>query len=274
MATFAVFLDDHDREMLGALCRVALERKPSEKSDGKLGAGPIIRMLIYHCELFKAEILQELTVPPMEGERREKLCIRMTGQERETLRALAELCSWSMSDLVRALIEYHWILREEYLQSQPALTYAEHMSRSWRLLSFQPDRLNPWYCHERESKQRMEETATESRKIVAAQLREAGLDGEHIEQFFHGVEVAKEVRDSYMWDDKAKSPAATRDEERRADEAQHFVGTNQFTGPGGGEGQAGCSEVAVVLVFGLGTLALIAWGGWYVFTSLLPMIIR
>ncbi len=125
---------------------------------------------------FHDELLPELEVPPVAGPRY-LLCINMSKAERELLKGLADECQWSMTDMLRALVWHHWIIREEYRATLPGLTYIARMEvkRPDLPLSFAPDRLQPWYYHAGERSKLILAKSKEDQTFVAEVLRRHGI---------------------------------------------------------------------------------------------------
>jgi hypothetical protein len=211
-----LLLDAHDRERLKAVALVPYEKTPSQ--------GRILLRLVYHADTFKP-ILNDFEVPPADGERR-YFCMNVTEEERAKIRELAGLLGLEMTPFMRALILYHHDLRQSYIESLPGLTYAENAGRWMIRLSFQPDRIQPWYSHHTEHKAIVEGRAKESRVYWVEQMRARGNSEEEIADFLRAVEDAKEMRADYDWDEKVKAPGEVREEEQRADNQARPRGFN------------------------------------------------
>lgn len=223
MPTLGLTMDVHDRGRVQAITRIQYEcplgrgaAMMREKSH--IRAGELLRRLVYHLDRFQADLLPALELPPFAGDRR-KFCVLVSETEREVWRGLAAARSWSMAELARALVFYHWQLREDYRMSGPALRWADRMNRP-EYLNFQPDRLQPWYFHAMEARDKVEGRSLEDQAHLVELLRSRSVSEDVIAEVVQALEEARSFRAGYKWDRVAMSPAELREMEHRSEAGQ------------------------------------------------------
>jgi hypothetical protein len=208
-------LDAHDRTYLRAICTVRYERPYGRgvevlREKNAISARQLLGRLVCHLERFHAELLPQLEPPPVVGQRL-PLVIRARDDELITWKGLAAVKAWSVVDLARALIFYHWQLREKFRAACPAIDYAHRiMPGSVDCLSFAPDRLQPWYYHENETLARIDAAATETLNHLAELLREKGLSEDDIADVVGALEHGRQIREEFAWSGEQLSPGQLR----------------------------------------------------------------
>jgi hypothetical protein len=220
MPTLKVAIDVHDTARVRQLTAVNHERprgrgRQVARDKTHIGAGPLIVRLAYHAELFQRKILRQVELPPVAGPRH-MFCLAVTTKEREMIRRLAAARGWTMTDLVRALIFHHWRIREEYRLSAPQLTEMARVGFH-ECLSFQPDRLQPWYYHAGEVAERIEARSLEDQNNLVATLRHHKIDEKVIAHILEDFAEARHFRAKYAWDEDDVSPAELRHREYQSD---------------------------------------------------------
>jgi hypothetical protein len=130
-------------------------------------------------------------------------------------------------------------------------------------MSFQPDRLQPWYHHQTEALARVEAKSKEDQAYLVEKLRAEGMDKEAIEEIVDELEEGREARQAYVWDEDYISPEEIRKQEDASAKETRPVGWNA-----GGQywPDENPGRMVALAIVGLLTLACLGGGAaWYFF---------
>lgn len=221
MARLLLALDVQDQARVKSITTVPYEKPMGQgeevmRDKNHVSRGELLRRLFYHLDLFQKDLLPELELPPVVSACK-LLCVNLSHEERELWRGLAARCGWTMTGLARALIFYHWTVREEYFASLPGLSHIDRMGKIFQTLSFQPDRLNPWYYHATEARAAIDAKAKADQSHIVELLRAGGVAEEVIETVVDDLENAAARRAEYEWEHPYISPEALRHNEHKRD---------------------------------------------------------
>lgn len=219
-------LDVHDRAHVRDITHVRYERpwgkgEQVRREKSVISAGDLLRRLVYHLDRFQVQLLPVLVVPPIVGET-QGLCVDIGPVDRQLWRSLAERRGWKFPSLARALIQWHWKLRKQFQKASPQ-DYASQL-RLGRYLSFDPDRLQPWYYHEDELSKKVDQWSKdiEQANLITLLRRQKGkvIDEDLIALMVKDLDRAGTFRDAYVWNSPYMSPEELRKREYRSEGGQ------------------------------------------------------
>lgn len=193
MSELTVRMSVQDWRYAHAVAHVALERSGTSVRE-------TFRRLVYHLDAWQC-IIPDLEVPPVVGGR-SNLSVLVSPAEKVMYCKLAGLAGLSQSDLGRALIFYHWKLRQGLYRSYPNGELAQQGT-----LSFAPDRQQPWYGWGIELAEQLGFVPGRGSQYIIEWVREHGVSDDDVKELEWRLREADNITETYRWSAPYISPA-------------------------------------------------------------------